>query len=70
MLVMTLVSSTDLYSSGSQSFESITDAINEATKHSFGYSTFGYWKLFDTEEAAALLDSHVSLSSSRKVDLT
>ena len=38
----------------------IIDAINAITKQQFGYSTFGYWKLFDTEEAAKLLDSHVS----------
>ena len=29
------------------------------TKQAFGYSTFGYWKLFNTEEAAKLLESHV-----------
>lgn len=39
----------------------MTDAINETTKKHFGYSTFGYWKLFETEEAVALLDNHVSL---------
>lgn len=39
----------------------MTDAVNETTKQYFGYSTFGYWKLFDTDEAVALLDNNVSL---------
>lgn len=39
---------------------SITDAVNAMTKEYFGYSFLGYWKLFETEEAGKLLDSHVS----------
>ncbi|MCJ1403524.1 hypothetical protein MMC11_006747 [Xylographa trunciseda] len=39
------------------------DAINALTKQNFGYSTFGYWKLFTKEEAAELLESHVGASS-------
>ncbi|MCJ1435553.1 hypothetical protein MMC27_004927 [Xylographa pallens] len=35
------------------------DAVNAMTKQAFGYSTFGYWKLFTTDEAAKLLESHV-----------
>jgi hypothetical protein len=41
----------------------LTDKINALTQQLFGYSTFGYWKLFETEEAGKLLDSHVSFST-------
>ncbi|MCJ1382272.1 hypothetical protein MMC17_005385 [Xylographa soralifera] len=37
------------------------DAANAMTKEAFGYSTFGYWKLFDTPEAAGLLEGHVGI---------
>jgi len=37
------------------------DAINELTKSVFGYSIFGYWKFFDTDGAAKLLEDNVSI---------
>ena len=41
----------------------MTDAFNEMTERDFGYPTFGYFKLFVTEEAATLLNDHVSYCS-------
>lgn len=40
----------------------LADGINAITQRLLGYPTFGYWKLFETEEAGKLLDSHVSSS--------
>lgn len=40
------------------------DALNEVTKKHLGYSTFGYQKFFDTEEAAMILDNHPESTTS------
>ena len=42
---------------------SIIGALCSMTKEYFGYSTFGYWEFFNTEEAAKLLENHVSTVS-------
>ena len=36
------------------------DAFNALTEQAFGYSTFGYWKWFNTEGAGEVLDRNVS----------
>ena len=59
MLLLTWVSTSFFQRNTPQLLRSI-DAVIAMTKQYFCYSTFGYWKLFDTTEAARLLDSHVS----------
>jgi hypothetical protein len=39
----------------------ILDGTNAMTEKFFGYPIFGYWKLFNTEEAGKLLDNHASI---------
>jgi len=36
------------------------EAINTATQAALGYAVFGYWLFFNGDEAAPILDSHVS----------
>lgn len=63
MLLLTWVSPPLFFKSQILQLLSIIDALNAMTKQYFGYSTFGYWELFNTEGAAKLLEDHVSTVS-------